>query len=108
MLKEILEKTDDELVTLGEQYRKYYNSHPENFKTEYGNYFGTTSKNISLIVLDYIKIYQIFGYKDGPISAFVRSSLTSFYLLNISDFIKKRKNLQYIHSLIFFIVIPYF
>ena len=91
MLKEILEKTDDKLVAFAEQYREYYNSNIENFKIEYENYFNTINTNISLSVLDYIKIYQVFGYKDDKISAFVRASLIHFYFFNISDFIKKRE-----------------
>lgn len=91
MLKEILEKTDDEMVILSEKYREYYHSNIENFKIEYKNYFDTTKKDISLLVLDYIKIYQLFGYKEDEISTFIRKTLISFYLLNISNFIEKEE-----------------
>jgi hypothetical protein len=89
MLKELLKKTDDELVSISEQYRKYYNSNFETFKIEYENYANTTKKELLLLVLDYIKIYQLFGYNQDEISFFIRKKLVSFYLLNISDFIKK-------------------
>uniref|UniRef100_A0AAU6WT14 Uncharacterized protein n=1 Tax=Chryseobacterium endophyticum TaxID=1854762 RepID=A0AAU6WT14_9FLAO len=44
MLKEILRKTDDELVAIGEQYRKFYSSNIESFKIEYEDYFNTSKK----------------------------------------------------------------
>ncbi|WP_223609551.1 hypothetical protein [Chryseobacterium sp. OSA05B] len=91
MLKEILEKTDDELIMLGEQYKKYYNTNIENFKIEYEIYFNTTKKDVSLLVLDLIKIYQLFGYNEDEISAFIRKKIISFYLSNISNFIKERE-----------------
>lgn len=91
MLKEILKKTDDELVALSEQYRKHYDSNIESFKIEYENYFNTTKKDISLLVSDYIKIYQLFGYKEDELSDFIREKIISFYLLNISDFLAKKE-----------------
>ncbi|WP_378106692.1 hypothetical protein [Chryseobacterium sp. sg2396] len=91
MLKEILRKTDDELVAIGEQYRKFYSSNIESFKIEYEDYFNTSKKNISLIVSDYIKIYQLFGYNEDEISTFIREKLTSFYLFNISNLIINRE-----------------
>jgi hypothetical protein len=91
MLQEILKKTDDELITLGEQYRKYYHTNIENFKIEYENYFDTTKKDISLLVLDRIKIYHLFGFKEDEISVFIRKKIISFYLLNIFDFIEKKE-----------------
>ncbi|SIQ40069.1 hypothetical protein [Chryseobacterium sp. RU33C] len=89
MLKELLKKTDDDLVSISEQYRKYYNSNLEIFKIEYENYANTTKKELPLLVLDYIKIYQLFGYNQDELSFFIRRKIVSFYLHNISDFIKK-------------------
>ncbi len=91
MLKEILKKTDDELVNLSNHYREYYHSNIKNFKIEYENYFETTTKDISLIVSDYIRIYQFFGYTEDEMSVFIREKMISFYLFKINDFIKNKE-----------------
>lgn len=91
MLAEILKKTDDELVATGEEYRKFFSSNVEKFKIEYKNYFDTPQKNISFLVSDFIKIYQLFSYNEDKISTFIREKLVSFYLSNIFNLILNRE-----------------
>jgi len=91
MFKDILGKPDQEQLAIAEQYRKYYNFHIEDFKTEYENYFDIVDKDTSLKALDYVKTYQLFGYNEDEISTYIRKKIESFYLSNISNFIVKKE-----------------
>ncbi|MDQ1098571.1 MULTISPECIES: hypothetical protein [Chryseobacterium] len=91
MFKDILGKPDQEQLAIAEQYRKYYNFHIEDFKTEYENYFDIVDKDASLKALDYARTYQLFGYNKDEISIYIRKKIESFYLCNISNFIVKKE-----------------